>query len=138
MLHRVSCHHVLWWSSIHWRETLCNNQQFNHCIRSIIQDMERSKLTSTYFVFTFVNYIYIYKLYILVVKKTTKWLNVLLSWISEKSGSCLTTQRQKYRVCLNNKTIIPFAVVVYELITNSVYVQSRLRATLYIFPVRTD
>ena len=31
----------------------------------------------------------------------------------------LTTQHQKYRVCLENKTVIPFALVVYELIANS-------------------
>ena len=34
--------------------------------------------------------------------------------MSKKSGSCLTTQHAKYRVCLYNKTIIPFALVVYE------------------------
>ena len=32
-----------------------NNFKFNHCIRSIIRDIQHSKLT--YFVFTFVNYI---------------------------------------------------------------------------------
>ena len=36
--------------------------------------------------------------------------------MSKTSGSCLTTQRQKYCVCLYNKTIIPWALVVYELI----------------------
>ena len=36
--------------------------------------------------------------------------------VSKKSGSYLTTQHQKYRVCLYNKTIMPFALVVYELI----------------------
>ena len=49
-------------------------------------------------------------------EKTPKWLNVLLKWMSKKSGSCLTTQHQEYRVCLYNKTIIPFALVVHELI----------------------
>ena len=39
--------------------------------------------------------------------------------MSKKSGSCLTTQHQKYRVCLYNKTIIPFTLVVYELIMSS-------------------
>ena len=37
----------------------------------------------------------------------------------QESGSCLTTQHQKYRVCLYNKTVIPFALVVYELIANA-------------------
>ena len=36
--------------------------------------------------------------------------------VNEQEISCLTTQHQKYRVCLYNKTIIPFALVVYELI----------------------
>ena len=48
-----------------------------------------------------------------------KWLNVLLKWMSEKSGSYLTTQHQKYRVCLYKKTFIPFALVIYELVANS-------------------
>ena len=51
--------------------------------------------------------------------KKTKWLNVLLKWMSKKLGSCLTTQHQKYRICLYNKTVIPFALVVYELIAAS-------------------
>ena len=58
-------------------------------------------------------------LHILIVVKKTKWLNVLLKWMSKKSGSCLTTQDQKYRVCLYNKTIISFALVVYERIYDS-------------------
>ena len=36
--------------------------------------------------------------------------------MSKKSGSCLTTQHQKDCVCLYNKTVIPFDLVVYELI----------------------
>ena len=47
-------------------------------------------------------------------KREKKGLNVLLKWTSKKSRSCLTTQQQKYRICLYNKTIIPFALVVYE------------------------
>ena len=39
--------------------------------------------------------------------------------MSKESGSCLTTQHQKYRVCLYIKTTIPFALIVYELIVNS-------------------
>ena len=39
--------------------------------------------------------------------------------MSKKSGNCLTTEHQKYRVCLYNKTVIPFVLVVYELIANS-------------------
>ena len=42
--------------------------------------------------------------------------------MSKKSGSCLTTQHQKYRVCLYNKTIISFALIVYELIANLVLI----------------
>ena len=36
--------------------------------------------------------------------------------MNKKSGSCLTTRHQENRVCLYNKTVIPFALVVDELI----------------------
>ena len=39
----------------------------------------------------------------------------------QKSGSCLTTQHQKYRVCLYNKTIILFVLVVFELRYDEAY-----------------
>ena len=55
-------------------------------------------------------------LYLYMVSSTLRY---IVNSFFQKSWSCLTTQHQKYGICLYNKAIIPFALVVYELIYDS-------------------